>query len=382
MRTTLVAAVIIATTASTAPVWPLAAEDAGKSEGEVNILTWPGYIERGETDKNYDWVTSFEKETGCVVKSKIAGTSDEMVSLMNQRGFDLVIASGDATLRLIAGKRVQPIDTKQLSNWENVDGRLKDAPWHTVGGVHYGVPYQWGPNALMYDTSVFKEPPKSWSVTFEEQQLSDGKSNKGRVLAYDGPIYIADAALYLMKKRPELKITNPYELNEEQYDAALGVLRQQRPLIARYWRDANVQIDDFKNEGIVASSSWPYQVNILIADKRPIASTIPEEGATGWADTTMMHVQAEHPNCAYKWLEHSLSTKVQGDVSAWVGSNPVVPAACKGNALLTDDGCKNNGFNDFEKLWFWRTPVARCKSQGECVAYSQWATDYIAIRGK
>ena len=274
----------------------------GEGEGEVDIVAWPGYIERGESDKAYDWVTAFEKETGCKVNVKTAATSDEMVTLMNQGGFDLVTASGDASLRLVAGKKVQPVNVDLIPSWKTVDERLQNAPWHTVDGVHYGVPYQWGPNVLAYNTDVFKEAPKSWSVVFEEQKLPDGKSNKGRVQAYDGPIYIADAALYLMKNKPELKITNPYELNSEQYAAAIKLLQAQRALIGRYWHDATVQVDDFKNEGVVASSSWPYQVNLLQADKKPVASTIPVEGATGWSDTTMMHADAKHPNCAYKWM--------------------------------------------------------------------------------
>jgi putative spermidine/putrescine transport system substrate-binding protein len=354
----------------------------GPGEGEVDIVAWPGYIERGESDKNYDWVTSFEKETSCKVNVKTAATSDEMVTLMNQGGFDLVTASGDASLRLVAGKKVQPINTSLIPSWKTIDPRLQDAPWHTVDGVHYGVPYQWGPNVLAYNTTVFKEAPKSWSVVFEEQTLPDGKSNKGRVQAYDGPIYIADAALYLSKKKPELGIKNPYELNKEQYDAVIALLQSQRALIGRYWHDATVQVDDFKNEGVVASSSWPYQVNLLEADKKPIASTIPAEGATGWADTTMMHVNAKHPNCAYKWMEHSLNTKLQGDLASWFGSVPTVPAACKGNALLTDTGCATNGYENFEKIWFWRTPTAKCEKESSCVPYSQWAKDYIAILGK
>ncbi len=123
--------------------------------------------------------------------------------------------------------------------------------------------YQWGPNVLAYNTDVFKEPPKSWAVVFEEQNLPDGKSNKGRVQAYDGAIYIADAAVYLMKNKPELGIKNPYELNPDQYAAAIALLQAQRALIGRYWHDAMVQVDDFKNEGVVASSSWPFQVNLL-----------------------------------------------------------------------------------------------------------------------
>jgi putative spermidine/putrescine transport system substrate-binding protein len=360
---------------------PSIAAELGKGEGQVDIVAWPGYIERGETDKAYDWVTEFETKTGCKVNVKTAGTSDEMVALMNEGGFDLVTASGDASLRLIAGKRVQAIDPALVPSWKTVDERLQNAPWHTVDGKHYGVPYQWGPNVLMYNSEVFKEPPKSWSVVFEEQTLPDGKSNKGRIQAYDGAIYIADAANYLMATKPELGIKDPYELNEDQYKAALDLLRQQRTLIQRYWHDAMVQIDDFKNEGVVASGSWPFQVNLLKGEKKPIGSVVPQEGATGWADTTMMHSEAAHPNCAYMWMEHSISPKVQGDLAAWFGSVPSVPAACKGNALLGEEGCKTNGFENFEKIKFWRTPVAKCASQGTCVPYYRWVTDYIAVIG-
>ena len=362
-------------------------KEVGAGEGQVDIVAWAGYIENGATDKAYDWVSDFEKATSCKVNVKTAGTSDEMVALMNEGGFDLVTASGDASLRLIAGKRVQPINIDLIPSWKTVDERLQNAPWHTVDGVHYGVPYQWGANVLAYNTNVFKEAPKSWGIVFEEQNLPDGKSNKGRVQAFDGPIYIADAALYLMGKKPELGIKDPYELNEDQYKAALDLLRAQRAIVGRYWHDAFMQIDDFKNEGVVASSSWPFQVNMLQADKdaiakTPVASVIPDEGATGWADTTMMHVDAPHPNCAYLWMEHSIAPKVQGDLAAWFGSVPAVPAACKGNALLTDAGCDTNGMQSFDKVHFWRTPVAKCATQeAGCVPYYRWATDMIAVIG-
>ena len=355
----------------------------GEPEGQVNIVAWPGYIERGESDKAFDWVTKFEQSSGCKVNVKTANTSDEMVALMNEGGFDLVTASGDASLRLVAGDRVQPINTDLIPSWKNVDERLQNAPWHTVDGVHYGVPYMWGPNVLMYNTDVFKEAPKSWSVVFEEQTLPDGKSNKGRVQAYDGPIHIADAAQYLMAHKPELGITNPYELNEDQYKAALDLLRGQRELVGRYWHDAMIQIDDVKNEGVVASGSWPFQVNLLKAEGQPVASTIPEEGATGWADTTMMHVNAKNPTCAYLWMEHTLSSNLQSDLAVWFGANPSVPAACTdGSGMSTKESCTANGMDDFDKIRFWTTPVSNCsQGEGACVPYYRWVSDYIGVIG-
>jgi putative spermidine/putrescine transport system substrate-binding protein len=327
-------------------------KEIGAGEGQVNIIAWAGYIERGETDKAFDWVTKFEEATGCKVNVKTAATSDEMVALMNEGGFDLVTASGDASLRLIAG-------------------------------VHYGVPYMWGPNVLMYNTNAIKTKPTSWKVVFEETTLDDGKSNKGRVQAYDGPIHVADAALYLMTHKPDLGIKDPYQLNEDQYKAALELLRQQRTLVGRYWHDAFIQIDDFKNEGVVASGSWPFQVNLLKADKQPVDSVFPDEGVTGWADTTMMHVDSANPNCSYMWMEHSLSSNLQSDLGVWFGANPSVPAACTdGRGMLTKETCTTNGFDNFEKVHFWTTPTTKCASQNDqCVPYYRWVSDYIGVIG-
>lgn len=374
------------TLAVTVLAQPLAAEmvtKLGAGEGQLNIVAWPGYIERGETVKSFDWVSGFEESTGCMVNVKTANTSDEMVALMNEGGFDLVTASGDASLRMIAGKRVQPVNIDLVPSWSDVDDRLKQAPWHHVNNKNYGVPYMWGPNVLMYNTEVFGDsPPTSWSVVFNETTLPDGQTNKGRVQAYDGPIHVADAALYLMTHQPDLGIVSPYELNQDQYNAALDLLRGQRTLVSRYWHDAFIQIDDFKNEGMAASGSWPFQVNLLQGDKQPVASVIPEEGATGWADTTMMHVDAENPNCSYMWMEHTLSSNLMSDLSAWFGANPAVLASCTdGSGVQTAEGCTKNGLDDFDKIRFWQTPVSQCESQGECVPYYRWVSDYIGVIG-
>jgi putative spermidine/putrescine transport system substrate-binding protein len=328
-------------------------------------------------------VTQFEADTGCMVTVKTAATSDEMVALMNEGGFDLVTASGDASNRLISGGRVQELDLSRIPSYEKIDPRLQNAPWHTVDGKHYGVPYSSGQNILMYNTEVFgNEPPTSWNVVFEEMTLPDGKSNKGRIQAYDGPIYVADAALYLKSARPELGITDPYALTRDQFNAAIELLRQQRTLINRYWHDAFIQMDDFTNEGVAASGSWPFQANLLKAGGAPIEKVVPKEGATGWADSTMLHVDSQHVNCAYAWMEWSLNPKVQGDLAAWFQNVPVRLDACENNPLLGPDGCVNNGLNNFDQIVWWRTPTSDCgNGSKDCVPYHEWVTNYVAVIG-
>jgi putative spermidine/putrescine transport system substrate-binding protein len=355
-------------------------------EGQVDIVAWPGYIERGESDKSYDWVRKFETDTGCKVNVKTAGTSDEMLSLMNQGGYDLVTASGDASLRLIRGGTVQPVDIAKVASYDSVDPRLKEAPWHYVDGKHYGVPYQWGPNVLMYNTSVFKKPPTSWSVVFEPQKLPDGKQNKGRVQAYDGPIYIADAALYLMTKKPDLGIKDPYELNEKQFQAAVDLLKQQKPLIKKYWSLASDEIDLFKSGDAAIGASWPYQTNTLAADKVPVKDKIPEEGATGWADTWMLSSKAKHPNCAYMWMKYISEPKPQAQQAIFFGETPANTKACavmdklsKGSAAQYHCG---ESAAYFDSIKFWKTPIADCgNGKQECKDYNEWTAAWQEIKG-
>ena len=214
----------------------------------------------------------------------------------------------------------------------------------------------------MYNTDVFKEAPKSWNVVFEEQTLPDGKSNKGRVQAYDGPIYIADAALYLMKNKPELGIKDPYELTEDQYKAALDLLQQQRALVGRYWHDAMVQVDDFKNEGVVASSSWPFQVNLLQSDKKPDRL----DHSRGRRDRLGRHDDDACRRQASRTAPISGSSirsvpKVQGDLAAWFGSVPVGAGRLQGQrAADRRRAATTNGYENFDKIKFWRTPAAKC----------------------
>ena len=99
-----------------APEGPEALKTLGDGEGEVNLIAWAGYVEDGSTDPNVDWVSDFEKETGCKVNTKIGNTSDEMVTLMRSGQYDGVSASGDATLRLIAGGDVVPVNMDLIPN--------------------------------------------------------------------------------------------------------------------------------------------------------------------------------------------------------------------------------------------------------------------------
>ena len=354
-------------------------KELGAGEGAVNIVGWAGYVENGSTDPKVDWVTGFEKETGCKVNFKVGNTSDEMVQLMKSGEYDVVSASGDASLRLIYGGDVAPVNTDLIPNYADVYDNLKMQQWNSVDGVAYGVPHGRGANLLAYNTDKVKPAPTSWGAVFDPNS-----PYKGKITAYDSPIYIADAALYLMKTQPDLGITYPYALDQKQFDASIALLKDQKPLIGEYWGDYLKHVASLKSGNTLLGTTWQVNINLAKSEGAKIEGIKPIEGSTGWSDTWMVSANAKHPNCAYKWLNHIISPQANAGVSEWFGEAPSNPKACD----LTADKNHCNTFHASETsywddVYYWNTATEKCldgRTDVKCVPYSEWVKAWSSLR--
>jgi putative spermidine/putrescine transport system substrate-binding protein len=343
------------------------------------VLAWPGYAEDGSNDPKVDWVTPFEEETGCEVSVKYFATSDEAVNLMKTGEYDVVSASGDASLRMIASGDVEPVNTDLVPNYADVYDYLKERDWNSVDGQMYGVPHGYGANLLMWRTDVVEEAPTSWGVVFEEDSPYSGK-----VTAYDSPIYIADAALYLMKTQPDLGIENPYALDEEQLAAAVDLLKKQRANVGEYWSDYLKEIQSFTTGDTVVGTTWQVIANVLQGEDVPVEVTLPEEGATGWSDTWMVGSESPNKNCAYAWLDHIISPEANAAVAEYFGEAPANPKACD---LASEGHCEtfHAGDEDYAaQIWYWTTPVEQCidgREDATCTDYGDWTQAWTEVKG-
>jgi putative spermidine/putrescine transport system substrate-binding protein len=340
----------------------------GAGEGKLTMIAWEGYLDP-------KWVKPFQKQTGCKVQAKYAGTSDEMVTLMRSGGggqYDMVSASGDASLRLIYGKDVQAVNTALVPGWKSFFKAFQGPPNNTVDGKHYGISLQWGPNTLMFNTKKVKPAPTSWSAIY-------GSKYKGRITVPNNPIQIADVALYLSKTKPSLGIKDPYELNKKQFDAAIALVKKQKPLIKKYWGLSSDEVSLFKNGDAWIGASWPITTGTLKAAKVPVREIIPKEGATGWLDTWMLSAKAKHPNCAYKWYAYISSPKVQAMQAVTWGETPVNKLACVHMNKLSKGSCSAYHANApeayYRSIKFWKTPVADCgNGKKDCMDYTKWVS--------
>jgi putative spermidine/putrescine transport system substrate-binding protein len=373
----------------------------GETEGQLELIAWHGYTEDGTSEggEDFDWVTPFEDETGCDVNVTYADSSDEMVTLMRQGGgsvYDGVSASGDASNRLIAGDDVGAVDPALFPAFDDVIAPLNpddgtNTDHYVVDGNVYGTPYMYGPNFLMYNTEVVTPAPTSWDVTFEADS-----PYAGQVTAYDSPIFIADAAMYLKAHNPDLGITDPYELTQEQFDAAVALLKQQNELISSYWALYTDEIDGFVDGSMVVGTAWPINLSLAELDA-PVDQVIPSEGATGWADTWMISANAPHPNCMLTWMEYTMRPEVQAEVAVWYGAAGSTTQSCDATReLLVDfygegadtavDTVRYGNCGDAEfldSLFLWKTPLPDCgDDRGDvCIDYSEWTQAWTEIRG-
>jgi putative spermidine/putrescine transport system substrate-binding protein len=351
----------------------------GKGEGSLSLISWAGYVEP-------EWTKPFEEKTGCKVSDKIAGTSDEMVQLMRTGQYDGVSASGNASARLVEGGDVDPVNVSLVPNYKTIFSELKDQPYNTFDGVHYGIPHGRGANLLMWNTNDVKPAPTSWDVMLDPKKAA---KYKGKISAYDDPIYIADAAVYLKAHQPDLGIENPYELNEEQFEAAVELLKEQRANVGEYWSEAAKQISAFANEDVEVGTTWQYQYFELTGAGKPVAASpasqgfLPKEGATGWSDTWMISSQAKHPNCMYMWMDWIVSPKINAEVAQFFGEAPAQSLACEHTAekdFCSKYHAENPAF--WKRVYFWETPVSDCGNGSEdCKNYNDWLNAWTAIKG-
>jgi putative spermidine/putrescine transport system substrate-binding protein len=348
--------------------------EVGDGEGSLKLVAWAGYVEE-------DWVAPFETETGCQVDATLGNTSDEMVTLMKTGQYDGVSASGDASNRLIAAGDVSAVNLELIPNYTNVFSGLKNRPHNSVDGVAYGVPHGRGANLLMWRTDDVSPAPDSWSVVFDPDS-----PYKGKVTAYDAPIYIADAAVYLMATQPDLGITNPYELDDAQFDAAVELLKTQRTIIGKYWSLYTDEIAAFAAGDTVVGTTWQVIKNVLDGDGVPVEVTLPKEGATGWSDTWMISSQAAHPNCMYLWMNYIISPAANAAATVYFGEAPVSAAGCEEAEKLSPGHCEIFHAQDedyFSRVHYWATPQADCGDErgNVCKDFSEWVQAWTEIKG-
>jgi len=321
----------------------------GKKTPTLNLLVWEGYADPS-------FIHSFEEEHQCRISASYMGSSDELVAKLrggSAGNYDVISPSSDVATSIASADLAAPLELSRIPSYSRLSPQLTSLPLVRVKGQVYGVPFMWGPDPLIYDSTAFPKPPESWTILWDPRY-------RGKISVWDdlSTIYMAAQILGFDKPDP----SQLYNLTDEQLEAVKKKLLELKPNIRKLWSTGGELTNLFQNHEIVAAMGWPLMTNQLRKINFPVGETIPKENTTGWIDHLMITAGSENKELAQKFLEYMVEAQTQKKVTDVTGYTPANPLAAQ---YMTPDEIKNLHLDDVDnyqkRLYFWQNVPRRAK---------------------
>lgn len=327
----------------------LACISCQKKAPTLNLLVWEGYADPS-------FVKGFEEQCKCKVSASYMGSSDELVAKLRGGSagtYDVISPSSDVATMIAEGGLAAPLDLSRLPSYNQLSPQLTALPLVKSKGNTYGVPFMWGPNPLIYDTTAFPQAPTSWAA-FWDPKL------KGKIAVWDDLSTVYMAAQLLGYDKPDP--SHLYNLTDQELDAVKRKLLELKPNVRKMWSTGGELTNLFQNHEVVAAMGWPLMTNQLRKSNFPVGETIPQENTTGWIDHLMITAGSENKQLAHQFLEYMIQQQTQKTATDVTGYTPANPQAAK---FMTPDEIKNlhlDNIDDYQKhIYFWQNVPRRTK---------------------
>jgi spermidine/putrescine-binding protein len=334
---------------ATAVILVLAAAACKKEPPTLSLLVWEGYADPS-------FVHDFEVSHDCKISASYMGSSDELVAKLrggSASNYDVISPSSDVATMIASSNLAAPLDLSKIPSYEQLSPRLRSLPLVKVNGNVYGVPFTWGPNPLLYDTTAFPKAPDSWNVFWDPKY-------KGKISVWDelSTLYMAAQILGYDKPDPN----HLYNLSDEELENVKKKLLELKPNIRKIWATGGELTNLFENHEIVAAMGWPLMTNQLRQANFPIGETIPKENTTGWIDHLMITAASDHKELATLFLAYMTEAAIQKKVADVTGYDPANPGAAK---FMTDAQRNSLHLDDVDtymgRIYFWQQVPRRAK---------------------
>jgi spermidine/putrescine-binding protein len=321
----------------------------GKKTSTLNLLVWEGYADPS-------FVQSFEQQYHCKVSAAYMGSSDELVAKLrggSAGNYDVISPSSDVATSIASAGLAAPLELSKLPSYPQLSPELRSLPLVRVDGQVYGVPFMWGPNPMIYDTTVFTKPPESWAVLWDPEY-------RERISVWDDLSTVYMAAQVLGYDQPDP--SQLYNLSDQQLEAVKKKLLDLKPNIRKMWSTGGELTNLFQNHEIVAAMGWPLMTNQLRKLNFPVGETIPKENTTGWIDHLMITSGSDNKDLAYEFLEFMIEAHTQKAVTDVTGYTPANPQAAQS---MTPEEIKSLHLDDVDNyqkhIYFWQNVPRRAK---------------------
>jgi putative spermidine/putrescine transport system substrate-binding protein/spermidine/putrescine transport system substrate-binding protein len=321
----------------------------GKKTPTLNLLVWEGYADQS-------FVKAFEEQNHCKVSASYMGSSDELVAKLrggSAGNYDVISPSSDVATMISQAGLAAPLDISKLPSYQQLSSKLRDMPLVKANGNVYGVPFMWGPNPLIYDTTAFPNAPESWASLWNPKL-------KNKISVWDdlSTVYMAAQVLGYDKPDPG----HLYNLSDQELDAVKNKLLALKPNIRKLWSTGGELTNLFENHEVVVAMGWPLMTNQLRAAKFPVGETIPKENTTGWIDHLMITAGSDNQDLAYKFLEYMIEAQTQKKVTDVTG---YAPANAQAAQFMTPEQQKNlhlDNVDEYQKrIYFWQNVPRRAR---------------------
>ena len=321
----------------------------GKKTATLNLLVWEGYADSS-------FVHAFEEQNHCKVSASYMGSSDELVAKLrggSAGNYDVISPSSDVATSIASAGLAAPLDLAKLPGYSQLSPQLTSLPLVRLKGQVYGVPFMWGPDPMIYDTTAFPRPPESWNVFWDPKY-------RGKISVWDDLSTVYMAAQVLGYDKPDA--SQLYNLTDAQLDAVKKKLLEMKPNIRKMWSTGGELTNLFQNHEVVAAMGWPLMTNQLRKVNYPVGETIPKENTTGWIDHLMITAGSENGDLAHKFLEYMIEAQIQKKVTDVTGYTPANPQAAQ---FMTPDEVKSLHLDDVDnyqkRIYFWQNVARRAK---------------------
>ena len=321
----------------------------GKKEESLSLLVWEGYSDDIA-------VHDFEVSHNCKIHSSFMGSSDELVAKLrggSASNYDVISPSSDVAASIARTGLAAPLDLSKLPSYPQLSSKLRDLPLVKAKGQIYGVPFMWGPNPLLYDTTVFSAPPDSWAIFWNPKY-------KGKISVWDDLSTVYMTAQILGYDKPDP--SQLYSLTDEELATVKKKLIELKPNIRKIWSTGGELTNLFQNHEIVLAMGWPLNTNDLRKANFPIGEIIPKENTTGWIDHLMITAASSHKELAHAFLEYMIEAKTQKLVTDRTHYTPANPGAAQ---FLTADEIKSLHLDNpdayMQRIYFWQDVPRRAK---------------------
>ena len=320
-----------------------------KKQQTLNLLVWEGYADES-------FIKAFEQSHNCKVSASYMGSSDELVAKLrggSAANYDVISPSSDVAVMIVRSNLAAPLDISKFPAYSQLSAKLRDSSLVKSNGQTFGMPFMWGPNPILYDTTAFSAPPDSWSILWDPKF-------KGRISLWDelSSIYMAAQILGYDKPDPG----QLYNLSDAQLEAVKKKLIELKPNIRKYWTTGGELTNLFQNHEIVLAMGWPLNTSQLRKLNFPIGEIIPKENTTGWIDHLMITAASPHKELAIEFLEYMIEAKTQKLVTDVTHYTPANPGAAQ---FLTPDEVKSLHLDNpdayMQRIYFWQDVPRRSK---------------------